>query len=145
MAELLLIVCLAGRRVAIRAGEVEAVVELEGLTPVPRSAAHIAGLSALRSRVLTVIDSRASLCLDPDATTGLAEAIVVPSGGHTYALLVDRIEDVVEAVAESSAVQAPPGGGWDRIAVGMIEAEGDLLLLIDPHAIIAGPPALQAA
>ena len=145
MAELLLIVCLAGRRVAIPSGEVEAVVELEGVTPVPRAAAHIAGLSALRSRVLTVIDCRASLCLAPDTATGLAEAIVVPSGGHTYALLVDQIEDVVEAASEPSPVKAPPGAGWDRIAVGMVEAGGDLLLMVDPLAIITGPPALQAA
>ena len=145
MAELLLIVRMAGRRVAIRAGEVEAVVELEGVTPVPRSAAHIAGLSALRSRVLTVIDSRVSLCLAPDASASLAEAIVVPSGGHTYALLVEQIEDVAEASGEPAPVQASPGPGWERIAVGMIDAGDDLLLLVDPHAIIAGPPALQAA
>jgi len=145
MAELLLIVSLAGRRVAIRAGEVEAVVELEGVTPVPRAAPHIAGLSALRSRVLTVIDCRVSLCLEPDDTAGPSEAIVVPSGGHTYALLVDLIEDVVEAAGEPYPVQAPPGAGWDRAALGMVEAGGDLLLLVDPHAVIAGSPSLKAA
>jgi purine-binding chemotaxis protein CheW len=145
MADLLLIVRLAGRRIALPARDVEAVVELDGLTPVPGAAAHVAGLSALRSRVLTVIDSRASLGLEPDGQGGLAEAIVVPSGGHTYALLVDQVEDVVEAQAEAAPVKAPPGGGWERIATGMIEAGGDLLLLVDPHALIAGPPALQAA
>ena len=31
--------------------------------------------------------------------------------------------------------------GWDRVALGMVEAEGDLLLLVDPHALIAGPAA----
>jgi purine-binding chemotaxis protein CheW len=112
MADLLLIVRLAGRRIALPARDVEAVVELDGLTPVPGAAAHVAGLSALRSRVLTVIDSRASLGLEPDGQGGLAEAIVVPSGGHTYALLVDQVEDVVEAQAEAAPVKAPPGGGW---------------------------------
>ena len=38
MAELLLIARLAGRRIAFPAAEVEAVVEIEGLTPVPRAA-----------------------------------------------------------------------------------------------------------
>ena len=50
MAELLLIARLAGRRVAFPAAEVEAVVELEGMSPAPRAAPHVAGLSALRSR-----------------------------------------------------------------------------------------------
>ena len=145
MAELLLIVRLAGRRIALPAREIESVVELEGLTPVPGAPPHIAGLSALRSRVLTVIDSRASLCLPASGDASTGEAIVDPSGGHTYALLVEQIEDVFEASGEPEPVQVHPGPGWERIAKGMIDAEGDLLLLADPHSLIAGPPALAAA
>jgi purine-binding chemotaxis protein CheW len=144
MAELLLIASLAGRRIAFPAAEVEAVVELDGLTPAPRAAAHVAGLSALRSRVLTVIDALASLEFEGAAEAGLTEAIVVPSGGHTYALLVDDVEDVIEATGAPAPVGAPLGNGWDRVALGMIEAEGELFLLVDPHALIAGPAARAA-
>ena len=56
MNELLLVVTIAGERVALPAAAVESVVELDTLIPVPRAAPHVAGLSALRSRVLTVID-----------------------------------------------------------------------------------------
>lgn len=143
MAELLLIARLAGRRIAFPAAEVEAVVELEGLTPAPGAAPHVAGLSALRSRVLTVIDGLASLGFEAAASNGLNEAIVVPSGGHTYALLVDEVEDVIEAGA-ASPVAAPLGAGWDRVALGMVEVEGELLLLVDPHQLIAGPAARAA-
>lgn len=145
MAELLLIARIAGRRIAFPASQIEAVVELEGLTPVPGAAPHIAGLSALRSRVLTVIDSRAALELPAEGSGEAAEAIVIPSGGHTYALLVEAVEDVVEAGGASSPFQAPAGAGWDRVAAGMIEADGDLLLFADPHAFIAGPPLSVAA
>ena len=142
MAELLLIARLAGRRVAFPASAVEAVVELEGLTPVPRAAPHVAGLSALRSRVLTVIDGSASL--EFGGSSDLREAIVVPSDGHTYAILVEEVEDVVEPSAPAQPVKAPLGAGWDRVASAMIEAEGELYLLIDPHALIAGPAAHAA-
>lgn len=145
MAELLLIVQLAGRRVALPAADVEAVVELEGLTPVPGSAPHIAGLSALRSRVLTVIDSWAALGLAGPAGGRTAEAIVVASGGHTYALLVEQVEDVVEATGSPMPFKASPGSGWSRVSSGMVEAGDDLLLLADPHALIAGPPLEEAA
>ncbi len=145
MVELLLIVRLAGRRVALPAADVEAVVELEGLTPVPGTAPHVAGLSALRSRVLTVIDSWTALGMEDDSAVGATEAIVVPSGGHTYALLVDQVEDVVEANGAPSAFKASPGPGWSRVASGMVEAGEDLLLLVDPHALIAGPPLEEAA
>ncbi len=145
MAELLLIARIAGRRVAFPASQIEAVVELEGLTPVPGAAPHIAGLSALRSRVLTVIDSRAALELAHAAPGEALEAIVVPSGGHTYAVLVEAVDDVVEAGGDPSPFQAPAGAGWDRVATGMIEAEGELLLFADPHSFIAGPPLSVAA
>jgi len=144
MAELVLIVRMADRRVAFPASEVEAVVELEGITPAPRAAAHVAGLSALRSRVLTVIDGMASLELGKTEDRGLIEAIVVNSGGHPYAVLVDEVEDVVEAEGAPAAVRAPIGLGWDRVATRMVDAQGDLLLLVDPHLVITGPVA-QAA
>ena len=139
MADLLLIASLAGRRIAFPASEVEAVVELEGLTPAPRAAAHVAGLSGLRSRVLTVIDGLASLEFESKGEIRLAEAIVIPSGGHTYALLVDDVEDVVEATAPPVPVNAPLGAGWDRVAIGMVETEEGPLLLVDVAALIAGP------
>lgn len=144
MAELLLIARLAGRRIAFPASEVEAVVELEALTPAPGAARHVAGLAALRSRVLTVIDGLTALDLGATAEPSLASAIVVPSDGHPYALLVDAVEDVVETESPRAPVAVPVGAGWDRVALAMIEAEGDLFLLVDPHALIAGP-ATQAA
>ena len=144
MPDLLLIVRLAGRRIALPASEVEGVVELEGITPAPRAAGHVAGLSALRSRVLTVIDGIASLEFGRSRTDGLLEAIVIPSGGHPYALIVESVEDVVEALRAPLPIRSPVGAGWDRIAIGMVETGEDLLLLVDPHRLIAGPQA-QAA
>ena len=144
MAELLLIVRIAGRRIALPASEVEGVVELEGISPAPRAAGHVAGLSALRSRVLTVIDGLASLEFGRARVDGLLDAIVIPSGGHPYALLVESIEDVIEAGRAPLPIRTPVGAGWDRVATGMVEAGDDLLLLVDPHRLIAGPAA-QAA
>lgn len=144
MAELLLIVRLAGRRIALPATEVEAVVELEGITPAPRAAPHVAGLSALRSRVLTVIDGLAALRLGRADYDERCDAIVVQSGGHPYALLVDAVEDVIETDSAPAPVRAQVGAGWERVATGMVDVGGDLLLLVDPHALIAGPAAMAA-
>jgi purine-binding chemotaxis protein CheW len=144
MDDLLLIVRVAGRRIAFPAAQVEGVVEIEDVRPVPGAAAHVAGLAALRSRVLTVIDCLAALGFGRRAPAGLLEAVVVPSGGHVYALLVDEVEDVVAASAPPADLAAPLGAGWDQAALGMVECERGLLLLADPHALIAGAGAQTA-
>src|SRR3954453_14084225 len=121
MAELLLIARIAGRRIAFPASRIEAVVELEGITPAPCAAPHVAGLAALRSRVLTVIDSRAALDLGSTSDAQARDAIVIPCDGHTYALLVEEVEDVIEADAPAVPLAAPVGAGWARVATGTVE------------------------
>ena len=147
MNELLLIVTIAGSRVALPAAAVESVVELDALIPVPRAPAHLAGLSALRSRVLTVIDTLRSLELgESDCSDGIREAAVVEVEGHHYALIVDVVEDVVEALSDPSPVRAAMGPGWQRVSKGMVETEDGPLLLVDVDALIAGPsPDARAA
>ena len=139
MNELLLVVFIAGERVALPAAAVESVVELDTLIPVPRAAPHVAGLSALRSRVLTVIDCVRSLELgSTSATQGIQEAAVVELDGHHYALIVDLVEDVVEAQSEPTPIRAAMGAGWERASVGMVETETGPLLLVDVAALIGG-------
>ena len=110
MNELLLVVTIGGERVAIPAAAVESVVELDTLIPVPRAAPHIAGLSALRSRVLTVVDCMRSLELgETDCSDGIREAAVVELDGHHYALIVDLVEDVRRIRFGSAAGQGRDG------------------------------------
>ena len=145
MTELLLIVTIGGQRVALPSAAVESVVELDTLIPVPRVAAHVAGLSALRSRVLTVIDCMRSLELGAtDCSDGIREAVVVELDSHHYALLVDVVEDVVEALSEPTQLRAAMGAGWERVSKGMVETETGPLLLVDVAALITGSEARAA-
>jgi purine-binding chemotaxis protein CheW len=144
--ELLLVVTIAGERVALPAAAVESVVELDTLIPVPRAAPHVAGLSALRSRVLTVIDCKRSLELgESDRSDGIREAAVVDFDGHHYALIVDLVEDVVEALSDATPVRAAMGAGWERVCGGMVDTETGPLLLVDVAALIAGTAEAKAA
>ena len=145
MSELLLVVTIAGERVALRSEAVESVVELDALIPVPRAAPHVAGLSALRSRVLTVIDCMRALELGvTNCSDGIREAVVVELDGHHYALLVDLVEDVVEAMSEPSPVRAAMRPGWERISEGMVETETGPLLVVDVAGLIGGAEAKAA-
>jgi purine-binding chemotaxis protein CheW len=146
MNEMLLVVMLGGRRAALPAVEVNSVIELGEVTPVPRAAAHVAGLAALRSRPLTVIDCAAVL----DVASGPADwrtrrAVVVEHEGHLYGLLVDAADDIVAASGEPAALGADPGPGWHRVALGRVETEAGALLLLDIAALVAGPGESLAA
>jgi purine-binding chemotaxis protein CheW len=143
--ELLLVVTIAGQRVTLPAASVESVVELDTLIPVPRAAPHIAGLSALRSRVLTVIDCMRALELGvTDMSDGIHEAAVVELDGHHYALLVDSVEDVVEARSDPAPLRAAMGPGWEAVSQGLIETDEGPLLLVAVAALVEGVEAKAA-
>jgi purine-binding chemotaxis protein CheW len=135
---LFLVVTLAGQKAAIPAAEVESVIEVEAVTPIPRVAAHVAGLTALRSRVLTVIDCAASL--DPQARVErLRDAVVTNVDGHPYALLVDEVEDVAEPAGDAAPLSGTGDPAWSRVASSYVPVGDALLPLVDLRALVAGP------
>jgi len=139
MSQLLVVVQIAGRRCALGAHDVKSVIELGAITPVPRTADFIAGIAALRSQSLTVIDCRRALGFDAALWPTDDRAAVVGSGGHSYALMVDGIEDITTATGDPGQVPGGFGPEWSRIATGMIETMTGPALLIDLPALIAGP------
>jgi purine-binding chemotaxis protein CheW len=145
MNNLYLLVTIAGNRLAIPAASVESVVEIDRIDSVPLVADHVAGLFALRSRVMTVIDSHASVGLGRFAWNGRAEAVIVNCEGHGYAILVENVDDVVEAGTPVLSSRAVLSAGWAHVSVGTIEVDDEALLVIDPVALIERPAVPVAA
>jgi purine-binding chemotaxis protein CheW len=140
----LLLVSIAGERAAVASEIIRSVVELDSITPVPRSPEHIAGLAALRSRAMTVVDCRRSLEL-PEAAASALLAVVVELDEFLYALLVDAVEEVVPFDSEPSEIRADLLPGWARAAVGMVETSAGPALVLDPAKLIEGPAKRKAA
>ena len=140
MSKLFLIARIAGEPAAVPASAVASVVELDRITPVPRVAGHVAGLFALRSHVLTVIDAAAALGLGARPQAEPMTALAIEHDGHSYALLVDGVDDVAEAPSPEPcpATLAP---AWARVARGMVLHGGSPVLLVDPVTFLAGPAA----
>ena len=139
MNELLLMCTIAGRRAAITAIEVQSVIEVEKITPIPGTPDFILGLTALRSQALTVIDCAVAIGLDGATNSAERRAAVVEIDKHLYALLVDEAHDVGEARSDPVAVPGGFGEGWQRAARGMVETDGGPTLLIDIEALVSGP------
>jgi purine-binding chemotaxis protein CheW len=141
MTELFLIAHIAGRGVAILASQVESVVDIGEIVAVPRAEGCIKGLAALRSRVVTVIDTGVALGLAPLGRT--SRAVITSVDGHHYAVLVDTLEDVALFERRPLSFGVALGAGWHTAATGLVERDGEPLLVIDPAAIV--PSALAQA
>ena len=146
MTDLLLILSIAGQKVALRALEVQSVIEIDALIPVPCAPPHVAGLAALRSRVLTVIDPQFALGLSQRMTRDPAiQAVVVVHDGHAYALMLDAVHDVTEARSVPTPMHTRLQGNWAEMSHGMVETDYGPLLLVDAAALIVGPEEARAA
>lgn len=138
MSELCVILDIGGRSAAITAADVQSVIELEEIHPVPRTPDFVIGLTAMRSQSLTVIDARRAIGLESDKACG-ERAAVVKVDNHLYALQVDNVHDVTEARSTARAVPGGLGKDWARVAHGMIETGAGPAILLNIEALIKGP------
>ena len=136
---LYLLARMADRAVAVSTDQVEAVVDIGPLVPVPGAPPEVEGLAALRSRVMTVIGSRAALgAANAAATT--PRAVVSVIDGHRYAILVDALDDVAPFECHPLPSGLPLSDRWAAVACGLVEADGEPVLAITLRALIPGVP-----
>ncbi|WP_375422389.1 chemotaxis protein CheW [uncultured Sphingomonas sp.] len=133
--ELFLIAHIAGRGVAIETAQVESVVDIAEIVVVPRAETTVRGLVALRSRVVTVIDTGTALGIEPTPDHS-RRAVITRIDGHHYAILVDSLEDVApfDRLPLSSGLALD--NGWAAAGTGIVERSGEPMLIIDLAALI---------
>ena len=141
MTGLFLIAQVADRGVAIDVDQVDSVVDIGAIVAVPCATAAVRGLAALRSRVVTVIDTRLALGLA--ATPSPGRAVITRLDGHHYAFLVDALEDVAPFARIALAGQVG-ASGWTAAAAGVVERDGEPLLVLDLAALIPAAPPIAA-
>jgi purine-binding chemotaxis protein CheW len=132
--QLYLIAEVAGRTVAIDSDQVESVVDIGEVTAVPRAAKPVRGLAALRSRVVTVVDTEAALGLNGCSLA--RRAVITQIDGHHYAMLVDTLEDVAPFELRPLAAGIALEGSWRHAARGLVERDGEPILVVDLSALV---------
>lgn len=135
-AHLYLIAQVAGRTVAVDSDQVESVVDIGAMTPVPRASHPVRGLAALRSHVVTVIDTQSALGMAP--SVGARRAVIIRVDGYPYAMLVDALDDVAPfdlRPLDGIALEGP----WRSAARGIVEREGEPILAIDLTPLVPQP------
>ncbi len=143
MTELFLIVNLAGQWVAVAADQVESVVDIGDIVTVPCVEPSVSGLAALRSRVVTVIDTRCALGFAASETAS-KRAIITVHDGHYYAVTVDALDDVAPFMRVAVAGVIGSGlvgtsGGWNDVGTGLITRNDEPMLVVDLARLIPAP------
>ena len=139
MPELFLIANIADRTVAVPATEVESVVDIGPITPTPGASPQVRGITALRSRVVTVISSRYAL----GATTGLTKArraIITVVDGHHYAILANGLEDAQRFDLHPLVPGLALSDRWRAIALGVVDFGDEPILAVSLRGLIPDIP-----
>jgi purine-binding chemotaxis protein CheW len=111
---------------------VQEVLRFHEYTLVPLAPPSIGGLFNLRGQVITAVDLRVQLGLEPRALGGSAMNVVVREDDEPVSLLVDKIGEVIEF--DDDALEPPPDtltGPCRDLILGTFKLEDRLLLALD--------------
>jgi len=90
----------SGEEYVVAVGQVNEVLKMWSLTPVPNAPEHILGVSSLRGTMLTVIDLGKRLGLGPATMNEKSRVVVVTVDDEKVGFIVDRVTGVVKLSPE---------------------------------------------
>jgi purine-binding chemotaxis protein CheW len=126
---------------------VQEVIRSLEITPVPLSPQVVRGLINLRGQIVTAVDLRRRLELEPRLSGVPAMNVVVRSDDGAVSLLVDEIGDVVEV--DNTTFERPPEtlrGTVRTMIIGVHKLQDRLMLVLDTQkACEMAPDAVVAA
>lgn len=99
-----LVVELGGARRSLEVGAVQEVVRAATISRVPAGPAWVRGLTAVRGRLVPVVDPGAAGARSP------ALVVIVNVGGRGVGLIVDRVEGVIDGAADALPPPIDLGG-----------------------------------
>jgi purine-binding chemotaxis protein CheW len=111
---------------------VQEVIRSLEMTKVPLAPPVVSGLINLRGQIVTAVDLRRRLELEPRPPGRSAMNVVVRSEDGAVSLLVDEIGDVIEV--DETSFEPPPGtlrGSVRSMIVGIHKLNGRLMHVLD--------------
>lgn len=116
--------------------QVQEVLRLTEIAPVPGAPSYVLGIINLRGNVVTVIDTRARFGLMTKEADDSSRIIVVEVSGHVIGMLVDSVAEVV--YLRQSEIDIAPNISDDssRFIQGVCNREKYLLILVDVNKLL---------
>jgi len=129
---------LEGEAYGINVMQVQEVLRVSEITPVPGAPSYIIGIINLRGNVVTVLDTRMRFGLPMHETDDASRVVIVESNGNVLGILVDSVAEVV--YLRSSEIESAPNVGNDessKYIQGVYSNDGNLLILVDVNKMLS--------
>lgn len=129
---------LDNEKYGIKVMQVQEVLRMTEIAPVPGAPSFVLGIINLRGNVVTVIDSRKRFGLpdkEPDDSTRI---VIIEAGEHVVGILVDSVAEVVDL--RTSDIETAPNVGTDessKYIQGVSSQSDELLILVDVDKLLS--------
>lgn len=129
---------LDNEKYGIKVMQVQEVLRMTEIAPVPGAPHYVLGIINLRGNVVTVIDSRKRFGLpqkEPDDSTRI---VIIEAGDQVVGILVDSVAEVVDLRAND--IETAPNVGTDessKYIQGVSSQSGELLILVDVNKLLS--------
>ncbi len=129
---------LDSEKYGIKVMQVQEVLRMTEIAPVPGAPHYVLGIINLRGNVVTVIDSRKRFGLpekEPDDSTRI---VIIEAGENVVGILVDSVAEVVDL--RTDEIETAPNVGTDessKYIQGVSSVSEELLILVDVNKLLS--------
>ena len=128
---------LAGQRYALPIERVNEIQQIVAFSDTSHQGSAVVGMVNLRGHVIPAVDMRLLVGLEEQAYSLETPMIIVKSEGHTLALIVDEVQDVLE-LPDGCLQPVPPLHALASRMIGVCRLSDGLLNLLDIDRLLAG-------
>ncbi len=128
---------LENEKYGINVMQVQEVLRISEIAPVPGAPNYVLGIINLRGNVVTVIDTRKRFGLDPKGMDDSTRIVIIESDDQVVGILVDSVAEVVDLPV--SDMEAAPNVGTEESAKfiqGVASHDDELLILVDLNKLL---------
>ena len=129
---------LENEKYGIKVMQVQEVLRMTEIAPVPGAPHYVIGIINLRGSVVTVIDTRRRFNLPDVETDDETRIVIVEANNNVVGILVDSVAEVVDL--KVSEIETAPNVGNDessKYIQGVSSREDELLILVDVNKLLS--------
>ncbi|MGD8569370.1 MAG: chemotaxis protein CheW [Gammaproteobacteria bacterium] len=130
--------CLENEKYGINVMQVQEVLRVSEIAPVPGAPDYVLGIINLRGNVVTVVDTRKRFGLERRELDDSSRIVIVEANEQVVGILVDSVAEVVDL--KVSEIETAPNVGTEdssRFIQGVANQDDELLIIVDLNKLLS--------